>query len=222
MNIIIAGGRKEIHFLIKNFTSKGHHVTLINNDEEYCKNFARIHEKIDVVLGDASMPNVLEDAGAVYANLVIALTQYDPDNLVICQIAKAMYGVKRTVAVVNDPKNISILKKLGIDTVISTVNIVSSIIEQKISVEEITNLVPLAEGKVSITEVVITKNSPVLNKTLAEINIPYSAVIGCIIRNEEGIIPRGNTVVMEKDRLITLCLPEAQSEMLNIFIGGTE
>ena len=88
--------------------------------------------------------------------------------------------------------------------------------------EEITNLVPLAEGKVSITEVVITKNSPVLNKTLAEINIPYSAVIGCIIRNEEGIIPRGNTVVMEKDRLITLCLPEAQSEMLNIFIGGTE
>ena len=168
------------------------------------------------------MPNVLEDAGAVYANLVIALTQYDPDNLVICQIAKAMYGVKRTVAVVNDPKNISIFKKLGIDTVISTVNIVSSIIEQKISVEEITNLVPLAEGKVSITEVVITKNSPVLNKTLAEINIPYSAVIGCIIRNEEGIIPRGNTVVMEKDRLITLCLPEAQSEMLNIFIGGTE
>ena len=114
MNIIIAGGRKEIHFLIKNFTSKGHHVTLINNDEEYCKNFARIHEKIDVVLGDASMPNVLEDAGAVYANLVIALTQYDPDNLVICQIAKAMYGVKRTVAVVNDPKNISIFKKLGI------------------------------------------------------------------------------------------------------------
>lgn len=222
MNIIIAGGRKEIHFLIKNFISKGHHVTLINNDEEYCKNFARIHEKIDVVLGDASMPNVLEDAGAVYANLVIALTQYDPDNLVICQIAKAMYGVKRTVAVVNDPKNISIFKKLGIDTVISTVNIVSSIIEQKISVEEITNLVPLAEGKVSITEVVITKNSPVLNKTLAEINIPYSAVIGCIIRNEEGIIPRGNTVVMEKDRLITLCLPEAQSEMLNIFIGGTE
>ena len=222
MNIIIAGGRKEIHFLIKNFTSKGHHVTLINNDEEYCKNFARIHEKIDVVLGDASMPNVLEDAGAVYANLVIALTQYDPDNLVICQIAKAMYGVKRTVAVVNDPKNISIFKKLGIDTVISTVNIVSSIIEQKISVEEITNLVPLAEGKVSITEVVITKNSPVSNKTLAEINIPYSAVIGCIIRNEEGIIPRGNTVVMEKDRLITLCLPEAQSEMLNIFIGGTE
>ena len=59
------------------------------------------------------MPNVLEDAGAVYANLVIALTQYDPDNLVICQIAKAMYGVKRTVAVVNDPKNISIFKKIG-------------------------------------------------------------------------------------------------------------
>lgn len=222
MNIIIAGGSKEIHFLIKNFISKGHRVTLINNEEEYCKNFARRHEKVDVVLGDASMPDILEDAGAVYANLVIALTEHDPDNLVICQIAKAMYGVKRTVAVVNDPKNIPIFKKLGIDTVISTVNIVSSIIEQKISVEEITNLVPLAEGKVSITEVVITESSPVLNKTLAEINIPYSVVIGCIIRNEEGIIPRGNTVIMEKDRLITICLPEAQAEMFNIFIGGTE
>lgn len=222
MNIIIAGGRKEIHFIIKNFISKGHHVTLINNDEEYCKNFARMHERIDVVLGDGSMPNVLEDAGAIYANLVIALTEHDQDNLVICQIAKAMFGVKKTVAVVNDPKNVEIFKKLGIDTVISTVNIVSSIIEEKISIEEITNLIPLAEGKVSVTEVVITENSPVLNKTLAEINIPYSAVIGCIVRNNEAIIPRGNTVIMEKDRLITICLPEAQSEMLKISIGGTE
>lgn len=222
MNIIIAGGREEIHFLIKNFISKGHHVTLINKEEKYCKNFARRHEKIDVVLGDASMPTVLEDAGVIYANLVIALTKYDPDNLVICQIAKAMYGVKRTVAVVNDPENIPVFKSLGIDTVISTVNIVSSIIEQKVSVEEITNLISMEEGKVSITEIVVTENSPVINKTLAEINLPYSSVIGCIIRNEDAIIPRGSTVVMEKDRLIAISLPEAQSEMFKTFRGGTE
>ncbi|MDY2799712.1 MAG: NAD-binding protein, partial [Fusobacterium mortiferum] len=112
MNIIIVGEGKEVHFLIKSFISKGHHVTLIINNKEICRRFSKEHEEIEVVYGDATKPTILEDAGAVYANIVIALTQHDPDNLIICQMAKELYGVARTFAIVNDPKNVEIFKKL--------------------------------------------------------------------------------------------------------------
>ncbi len=222
MNIVIAGEGKEIHFLIKTFISQGHHVVFINNNEEQCKKFARLHEEIDVVLGDPTKPEVLEDAEIDYAHVVISLMNYDPDNLVVCQIAKEMYGVKKTFAVVNDPKNIAIFKKLGVNTVISTANIISSIIEQKVSVEDITNLISVDEGKVSVIEITINSDSPVINKTLAEISIPNSAVVGCILRSGEALIPRGNTVVLENDRLLVICLFEYQHELFKMFRGREE
>lgn len=219
MNIIIVGEGKEVHFLIKSFISKGHQVTLIINDKEACRKFSKEHEEIDVVYGDATKPAILEDAGAVYANIVIAITPHDPDNLMICQMAKELFGVKRTFAVVNDPKNVEIFKKLGLDTIISTVNIISSMIEQKISIEEITNLISLDEGKLSIFEMKITESSPVIEKILSEIKIPNSAVIGCIIRAGEAVIPRGDTKILCGDKLIILSLPNEQKQLFTILSG---
>lgn len=219
MNIIIVGEGKEVHFLIKSFISKGHNVTLIINNKEICKKFSKEHEEIEVVYGDATKPAILEDAGAIYANIVIALTQHDPDNLMICQMAKELYGVNRTFAVVNDPKNVEIFKKLGLDTIISTVNIISSMIEQKVSIEEITNLISLDEGKLSIFEMKITETSPVIGKMLSEIGIPNSAVIGCIIRKGEAVIPRGDTRICYDDKLIILSLPTEQRELFSILSG---
>lgn len=222
MNIIIVGEGKELHFLIKSFISKGYNVTLINNDREVCKKFAREHEDIEVVYGDATKPVILEDAGAVYTDILIALTSHDPDNLIICQMAKELYGVNRTFAVVNDPKNVEIFKKLGLDTIISTVNIISSMIEQKVSVEEITNLISLDEGKLSIFEMKITESSPIIGKKLSEIKIPNSAVIGCIIRDGEAVIPRGDTIIYFQDKLIVLSLPNEQRQLFNILSGDSK
>lgn len=219
MNIIIVGEGKEVHFLIKSFISKGHHVTLIINNKEICRRFSKEHEEIEVVYGDATKSTILEDAGAVYANIVIALTQHDPDNLIICQMAKELYGVARTFAIVNDPKNVEIFKKLGLDTIISTVNIISSMIEQKVSIEEITNLISLDEGKLSIFEIKITESSPVIGKMLSEIKIPNSAIIGCIIRKGEAVIPRGDTKIYYDDKLIILSLPTEQRKLFSILSG---
>ena len=219
MNIIIVGEGKEVHFLIKSFISKGHYVTLIINDREKCKSFSKEHEDIDVIYGDATKPAILEDAGAIYSNIVIALTSHDPDNLMICQMAKELYGVSRTFAVVNDPKNVEIFKKLGLDTIISTVNIISSMIEQKISIEEITNLISLDEGKLSIFEIKISQSSPVIGKMLSEIDIPNSAVIGCIVRKGDIVIPRGDTKIFFEDKLIVLSLPVEQKKVFNVLLG---
>lgn len=218
MNIIIVGGGKQVHFLTKSFISKGYNVTIINNDERYCRKLARMH-KANIVLGDGTKPYILEDAGAAYSAMVIALTTDDPDNLVICQIAEKMFKVQKTFAMVNDPKNIDIFRKLGVQNVISTADIISSFIEQKISIDDITNLFPIEEGKVTAMEIEINKQFPIVNKSLSQITLPKDTIVGCIIRGKEAIIPRGDTIIKEQDKLIILCLPMIQSETLKVIRG---
>ncbi|WZL72025.1 NAD-binding protein [Clostridiaceae bacterium 35-E11] len=221
MNIIIVGGGKEVHFLTKSFISKGYSVTIVNNDEEYCKKLARMH-RANIVFGDGTRPYILEDVGVAYADMVIALTPKDPDNLVICQIAEKIYEVKRTFAVVNDPKNIEIFKKLGVDTVISTSNIISSLIEQKVSIDDINNLMPIEEGKLAIMEIEISTSNININKKLSEISLPKDSIVGCIIRDGSAIIPRGDTTINEDDKLIILSLPLVQSDVLKIIRGRVD
>ncbi|SKC69298.1 potassium channel family protein [Maledivibacter halophilus] len=221
MNIIIVGGGKEVHFLAKSFISKGYNVTIVNNDEEYCKKLARMH-RADIVYGDGTKPYILEDAGVAYSDMVIALTPKDPDNLVICQIAEKIYKVKRTFAIVNDPKNIEIFKKLGVDTVISTSNIISSLIEQKVSIDDINNLIPIEEGKLAIMEIEMNKEYPIISKKLSEISLPKDSIVGCIIRNNTAIIPRGDTDIKEEDKLIILSLPMVQSDVLKTIRGRVD
>ena len=219
MNITIVGEGKEIDFLIKSFISKGHSITLVINNKEICRKFSREYEKIDVIYGDATKPAILEDARAIFSDILIVLTPHDPDNLIICQIAQKLYGISKTFTVVNDPKNIQIFKKLGVKNIISTANMISSLIEQKISIEDITNLISLDEGKLSIFEIKIPVNSPIIGKKVCEIKVPNSAVIGCILRKEEVVIPRGDTVIYYEDKLIVLSLPHEQSQLFNILLG---
>lgn len=221
MNIVIVGGGKQVHFLTKSFVSKGYSVTIINHDAEYCKKLARMHQA-NIVHGDGTKPYILEDAGVGYADMVIALTAEDPNNLVICQIAEKMFKVKKTFAMVNDPKNIDIFRKLGVKNVISTADIISSFIEQKISVDDITNLFPIEEGKVTAMEIEVSSDFPTVGKRLKEIQFPRDVTIGCIIRGEQAVIPRGDTVVEEEDKLIILCLPMVQSDVLKTIRGRTD
>ncbi len=221
MNIIIVGGGKKIHFLSKSFISKGHNVTVINDDKQFCDKLAKRY-KAKIVNGDGTKPYILEDAEITAADLVIALTPKDQDNLVICQLALKLFGVKKTLALVNDPGNIEVFDKLGVDTTISTPGIISSLIEQKVFVDQITNLIPLEEGKVAVVELEIHKDYPVVEKNLKTINIPDQAIISCIVRKGNPIIPGGGTVIKPEDKVIILTLPEIQSEVLKVLTGRLE
>lgn len=221
MKIIIVGGGNNVYFLTKVFISKGYDVTIINSDKEECVKFARIYN-IVTVHGDATKPYILEDAGAAYTDLVIALTSKDQDNLVICQVSEKIFKVNKTFAVVNDPNNVEIFKKLGVDTVISTTDIIASLIEQKISIEDIINLIPIEEGKVISLEIEISEDSPVIDKKLKEIFMPEGSTVGCIIRKENPVIPNGDTTIFLDDKLIILCLPKVQSSVLESITGRIE
>ena len=219
MNIIIVGGGSKLHFLAKSILSKGYDLTIINDDLEYCKMLSRKHSA-KVVFGDGSMPEILEDAGIAYCDALIAITQHDPTNLVVCQLAGKLHQVPKILSIVNDPNNISIFKKLGVGTVISTAEIISSLIEQRMLIDEIIDLIPIEDGKVSIMQIEIHPEYPVVGKSMIELEFPEGAIVGCILRGEEVVIPFGRTRVKANDRLIILYEPCAQAKVFKALSGS--
>lgn len=124
MKILIVGGLKEAYFLTKSLKSKGHDITIINQDIECCQMLADSFEVI-AVNGDGTSASILECACSRGVDLVIALNGLDSENLVVCEIAKKRFHVKETLAVVNDPRNIRTFENLGVDSCVSIASVIN-------------------------------------------------------------------------------------------------
>ncbi|MDD5292641.1 MAG: NAD-binding protein, partial [Candidatus Omnitrophica bacterium] len=133
MYIIIVGGGKVGHSLAKHLSQDKHTIVLIDKDREACKMLAQELNNVVVVCGDGCEPMVLEEAKIDRADVVAAVTGGDEDNLVICQIAKEKFKVRRTVARVNDPNNEHTFSELGVDIPIDATSIIAKIIEEETS-----------------------------------------------------------------------------------------
>lgn len=203
MRIFLIGGFTKTAFLANSLLKQKHHVTAINEVADNCAALAEI-ERLNVFKGDGSKPFVLEDANIQNADIAIALTNRDEDNLVICQLCKKQFGVKKTVALISDPKKIDFFYRMGVDSVVSAVTVIASVIEQHALLNQISALLPIGEGKVQITQVNIPGNAPIVNNRLSEINLPKEVIIGCILRGETIIIPYGDTLILEGDELIMI------------------
>jgi trk system potassium uptake protein TrkA len=218
VNVILIGGGNTVYFLARRFTARGFGVVLINRDPDECRRLSRAL-KATVVCGDGSDPEILEEAGARSADVVLAATPNDPDNLVACQLAAAQYGVPRVVALAHDPDNAAAFEKLGV-TAFATTDVIGSLIEQRAALEQITNLLPVGEGKVNVTEVALDASCPVAGRPLADLSLPEGALIGVIIRGGEPLIPRGTTRLETGDRVVLLTLPETHGRVLRALTGG--
>jgi trk system potassium uptake protein len=216
-HILIIGGGKLVYFLTRVFISKGTQVTIINKDKDECTRLAR-SLNATVVFGDGSDPLILDEAGAGNADALLAITPNDQDNLVVSQIATMRFAIPRTLALVNDPDNEEVFHKLGI-TAFSTTRIISNLIEQKSDFEEITNLIPVGEGDVTLTELILTESSPVIGKALKDIHLPEQSLIGYVIQNGKPIVPRGGTILGAGNRLIVISLPEQHGLVMKMLTG---
>ncbi|MBN2414661.1 NAD-binding protein [bacterium] len=217
MNVIIVGAYQTVYYLCRLFLSKGYRVTIINRHHEECERLAH-NVKATVVHGDGSDPQILEDAHAHTADVILAITPNDQDNLLICQLGFTHFHIPQTLAVVNDPDNERVFKELGVPA-ISFTRVISLMIEQKTAFTDITNLFSIGEGKINVTEIILKTSSPVVGKSLQKIGLPKGSLIASILREEHPIVPDGSTQLLGKDRIIIITLPENHGQALRILTG---
>lgn len=218
MRCILVGGGKTAYFLARDFISKGYHVTLVVRNGGEATSLSR-RVRATVLHGDGSDPELLEEAGARRADVLLALTPHDEDNLVACQLAQRMFGVPRTISVVNDPENESIFQQLGISVAVSSTRIIATLIEEQTTFDAITNLFPVAEGRIVVTEIRLSAEAPAVDKTLQSLNLPEGALIAGILRGETVIVPRGSTQLQRSDRLILVAQPDNYGDALRALMG---
>lgn len=222
MKVIITGGGETIetvYYLARLFCRRRYQVTIINPFPEEAQMLAR-RVKATVIAGDGSDPATLEEAGARRADVVLALSPYDPDNLVACQVAQRLYRVPRTMALVNDPDNEEVFRQLGISLVFSATRVIGSLIEGQTVFDEITNLFPAAEGALHVTEVVLGDGAPSAGENLQELALPQDCLVAAIVRDGQVTVPRGETCLEAGDRLILVTLPKDQEAALRVLTGA--
>ena len=221
-NVLLVGGRSKAKALAQSLLKKGYRVTVINKDLPDCEKLAE-NEKLTVIHGDGTKPYVLEDAGAGHMDIAIALTSKDEDNLVICELCKKKFLIPRTLSLLSDPQKTDFFYKMGVDRVICAISAVTGIIEQQAFMEEMAKVIPLGEGRVRIMEIPITENDPAVQKQIWEINLPKEVIIGCILRQNQTLIPRGDTRILAGDVLVLISGNEQEEiELLELKGGGSK
>ncbi|GMV40049.1 MAG: potassium transporter Trk [Myxococcales bacterium] len=218
MRLIIVGGGRLVYFLVRTMLAKGHRVTIIDRDRANCDHLARALDAL-VLAGDGTDPDLLDEAGAGSADQVLALTPEDHVNLVVCQLALRRFMVPRVVALVNDPDNERVFRKLGIETTFSAIPVLASLIEQRSAFGDLVDLMPVADGRIRVSEVVLPTASPLAGMALAETRLPAGALIGAVVRGDATIVPNGATVLTAGDRLVVIALPESHDRLLRM-LGG--
>lgn len=218
MYIVVVGVGKVGYFLARRMLLGKHTVSIIDKDKAICEETAKQLEAL-VIHGDGCDPRILEEAGIARADVVAAVTGDDEDNLIICQLAKEKFKVQRTVARVNNPDNEHTFSELGVDVPIDSTRIIAKIIEEEVSFSDFVNLMSFKRGKLSIVRVDLPNDSPVINKQIQDIQLPADSVFVSIVRGEEVIVPKGNTVLESGDDIIALTLVGNEPQLLNMLLG---
>src|SRR5438270_12589980 len=173
MYIIVGGGGDVGYYLTKSLLSQGHEVLLL---EKGAIRYQALSEELGqaVVRGDACEAKTMEEVGVTRADVVIAVTGDDEDNLVICQMAKKRFKVGRTIARLNNPKHTEIFQKLGIDITVSPTRAILSLIEAELPSSRSVPLMTLKSAGLEIIEVRIPAESQIGGQLLRDINLPRS------------------------------------------------
>src|SRR5438270_1419095 len=219
MYIIVGGGGDVGYYLTKSLLSQGHEVLLL---EKGAIRYQALSEELGqaVVRGDACEARTMEEVGVDRADVVIAVTGEDDDNLVICQMAKKRFNVARTIARLNNPKNELLFQKLGIDVSVSPTKAILSLIEAELPGHTFVTLMTLKRAGLEIIDVHVPASSPIVGKTLNTINLPRSGNIALIIRDNEYIVPSADTKIMSNDEVYALVSREGE-DALRTALGTT-
>lgn len=202
MRIAIVGAGKSGLFLAQELRLE-HEVTLLESRFDRVQVVETMMPDTAVVHGDACEPEVLEHAKIGQADLVIAVTGDDEDNLVVSMLAKH-YGAKKTFARINYPGNEWLYTKdFGVDVPVSSTSMMLSLVEKEVGFGDLVTLLRLQADNVSIEEITLPEYAAAVGKTLAEIQLPENSHVMAIINAETGLcVAKGDTVLEAGDELL--------------------
>jgi trk system potassium uptake protein TrkA len=220
MRVVITGAGAIGRHLASDLASRGHTVTLIEQDPDVLETAREWAPDVEHLLGDACEPWVLEKAQLNTADVVVAATGDDEDNLVTSLLAKQEYGVPRVLARVNHPGNEWLFsEQWGVDTPVSPPHIITAMVEEEVSVGDLVRLLPLERGRISIVELTVPGHSPTAGRPIYELRLPPDAAIVAILREGHVVIPQPETVISDGDEVIALTIPESEVALRTTILG---
>ncbi len=219
MYIIIVGGGKVGFYLASELVAEGNEILVIEQEPAKVQ---RINDELgDVALqGDGCEAAVLENAGTGRADMFIAVTGDDEDNLVACQVARKKFNVPRTIARLNNPKNALIFKKLGIDTTVSATAAIMAHIEQELPTHHLIPLLSLRDSGLQIVEAQITDDSPACGRKLNDLSLPPQTLVALVIdASGHPHLPNGDTELSAGDKVLAVARPDAHDTLQQVLVG---
>ncbi|MBC7807814.1 MAG: TrkA family potassium uptake protein [Akkermansiaceae bacterium] len=219
MYCIIVGGGNVGYYLTKDLAAAGHEVLLLEKSRGRAAQL--IEELGDMALqGDGCEVRVMEEVGFARADVIVAVTGEDEDNLVVCQMAKRRFAASRTIARVNSPLNEPLFAKLGIDTTVSSTRIIFNLIEQEIESDQVVPLAALSKGNLEIVQIELSKQSPVPGKLISDVHMPTGAHIIAVIRENVAVLPSPDMALIIGDTVLALVAADKEGELRQSFTGS--
>jgi trk system potassium uptake protein TrkA len=214
--IIIVGAGKVGWNLARELLEKGSEVTLIENNRE---RYLTVEQELEhnIQYGDASELWVLERAGISRADMVIAVTGDDEDNMLICQVAKEKYLVDRIIARVNNPRNREHFDLLGVRPVVSATDLILRLIEHEVPEYGLVHLLDLPEQRLEIIEMLLPANSRAAGQRVGDLEMPEGSLLISVLREGTGFVPSADTVLAEGDEILAVLDPNVEADLTAYF-----
>jgi trk system potassium uptake protein TrkA len=210
--VIIVGAGKVGWNLARELLGKGHEVTLIEADR---RRYLIVEQELEhaAQYGDATELWVLERAGIQRADLVIAVTGDDEDNMLICQVAKEKYLCQRIVARVNNPRNLQHFQLLGIRPAVSATDLILRLIEHEVPQYGLVQLLALEGERLEIIELEVAEDAPAAGRRVDEVSLPEGSLIISVLRGGAGFVPKSDTIIEAGDEVLLILDPGLESSI---------
>jgi trk system potassium uptake protein TrkA len=221
MYIIVVGAGKVGWNLARELLDKGHEVTLVENDRN---RFAKVEQELEhnVQYGDASELWVLERIGISRADLMIAVTGDDEDNMLICQVAKEKYLVDRVIARVNNPRNADHFELLNVKPNVSATNLILRLIEHEVPEYGLVHLLDLPQQQLEIIEMTVQEGARAADERVADLEMPEGSLLISVLREDHGFVPNADTVLEIGDQVLAVLNPGLEENLTAYFGSGAD
>jgi trk system potassium uptake protein TrkA len=217
--VIVCGAGKVGWNLARELIEKDHEVTVVESDR---RRYLTVEQELEhaVQYGDATELWVLERAGIQRADLVVAVTGDDEDNLLICQVAKEKYLCDRIIARVNNPRNLETFKLLGIQPAVSATDLILRLIEHEVPSYGLVHLLDLPEERLEIIELVVSHGAPAAGLEVQHLEMPEGSLVISVLRPDGGFVPKADTVIMGGDEVLIVLDPGLEADITAQFVSS--